>query len=100
MPSYSSVSFSLTRPRIITRHEHEDWRVEINLDDEHEGYDIGERLRSRDLDEEARERLGERVYVSRDGPAVPVRRHRATGQETEVVARELVAADNLSADLL
>jgi hypothetical protein len=77
----------------------EDWRVEINLDDEHEGYDIGERLRSRDLDEEARERLGERVYVSRDGPRLFL--YAGTEQqarETEVVARELVAADNLSAD--
>ena len=77
----------------------EDWRVEINLDDEHEGYDIGERLRSRDLDEEARERLGKRVYVSRDGPRLFL--YAGTEQqarETEVVARELVAADNLSAD--
>lgn len=77
----------------------EDWRVEINLDDEHKGYDIGERLRSRDLDEEARERLGKRVYVSRDGPRLFL--YAGTEQqarETEVVARELVAADNLSAD--
>ena len=37
----------------------EDWRVEINLDDEHEGYDIGERLRSQDLDDDARARLGD-----------------------------------------
>jgi len=27
----------------------EDWRVEINLDAKHEGYDFGERLRSQDL---------------------------------------------------
>ena len=77
----------------------EDWRVEINLDDEHEGYDIGERLRSRDLDEDARARLGERVYVSRDGPRLFL--YAGTEQqarEAEVVARELLAADNLSAD--
>jgi hypothetical protein len=77
----------------------EDWRVEINLDDTHEGYDFGERLRSRDLDEEARARLGERVYVSRDGPKLFLYAgSEQQAREAEVVAQELVAADNLSAD--
>jgi hypothetical protein len=77
----------------------EDWRVEINLDDEHEGYDIGERLRSRDLDEDARARLGERVYVSRDGPKLFLYAgSEQQAREAEVVAQELVAGDNLSAD--
>jgi hypothetical protein len=77
----------------------EDWRVEINLDDKHEGYDIGERLRSRDLDEDARARLGERVYVSRDGPRLFLYAgSEQQAREAEVVAQELVAADNLSAD--
>jgi hypothetical protein len=77
----------------------EDWRVEINLDDKHEGYDIGERLRSRDLDEDARARLGERVYVSRDGPKLFLYAgSEQQAREAEVVAQELVAADNLSAD--
>ena len=69
----------------------EDWRVEIHLDDEHEGYDFGERLRSRDLDEDARERLGKRVYVSRDGPRLFL--YAGTerqAREAELVARELV----------
>jgi hypothetical protein len=77
----------------------EDWRVEINLDDKHEGYDFGERLRSRDLDEDARARLGERVYVSRDGPKLFLYAgSEQQAREAEVVAQELVAADNLSAD--
>jgi hypothetical protein len=77
----------------------EDWRVEINLDDKHEGYDIRERLRSRDLDDDARARLGERVYVSRDGPKLFLYAgSEQQAREAEVVAQELVAADNLSAD--
>ena len=77
----------------------EDWRVEINLDDKHEGYDIGERLRSRDLDEDARARLGKRVYISRDGPKLFLYAGtEGQAREAEAVARELVAADNLSAE--
>jgi hypothetical protein len=77
----------------------EDWRVEINLDDEHEGYDIGERLRSRDLDVEARKRLGRRVYVSRNGPQVFLYAgSEQQAREAESVVRELVGADKLSAE--
>ena len=45
----------------------EDWRIEVELDDEEQGYSLMERLRAGDLDDEARARLGERVVVSRDG---------------------------------
>jgi hypothetical protein len=77
----------------------EDWRVEINLDDEHEGYDIGERLRSQDLDDEARARLGERVYVSRNGPQLYLYAgSEQQAREAELVVRELVEADDLSAE--
>jgi hypothetical protein len=77
----------------------EDWRVEINLDDEHEGYDIGERLRSQDLDDEARARLGERVYVSRNGPQLFLYAgSEPQAREAESVVRQLVETDNLSAE--
>ena len=46
----------------------DEWRVEIDLDDEGHHYSLGERLRAHDLDDEARERLGRRVVVTRDGP--------------------------------
>jgi hypothetical protein len=77
----------------------EDWRVEITLDDEQHGHDLGERLRSQALDEEARERLGKRVYVSRNGPQFFL----YTGSEREAraaegVVRELIAADGLTAE--
>jgi hypothetical protein len=77
----------------------EDWRVEINLDDKHEGYDFGERLRARDLDDEARARLGERVYISRNGPQLFLYAgSEQQAREAELVVRELVAADDLSAE--
>jgi hypothetical protein len=77
----------------------EDWRVEINLDDERAGYDIGERLRSQDLDDEARARLGKRVYVSRNGAQLFLYAgSERQAREAELVVRELVGADNLSAE--
>ena len=78
----------------------EDWRVEIDLDDEEHGYSLGERFRSHDLDDEARQRLGRRAIVSRDGPRVFLYTGtEAQAREAERVARELVAADDLSADI-
>jgi hypothetical protein len=78
----------------------EEWRVEIDLDDEEHGYGLSERLRARDLDDEARKRLGGRVMVTRDGP----RAFLYAGSEDEVreaerIARELVAEEDLTADV-
>jgi hypothetical protein len=78
----------------------DEWRVEIDLDDEEHGYGLGERLRSRDLDDEARKRLGRRVMVTRDGPRVFL----YTGSEDETreaerVARELVTEEGLTAEI-
>jgi hypothetical protein len=78
----------------------DEWRVEIDLDDEEHGYGLGERLRAQDLDDEARERLGRRAVVTRDGPRVFI----YTGSEREAreaerVARELVAAEDLTAEI-
>jgi hypothetical protein len=78
----------------------DEWRVEVDLDDEEHGYGLGERLRSQDLDDEARERLGRRAVVTRDGSCVFL----YTGSEREAreaerVARELVAADDLTAEI-
>jgi hypothetical protein len=78
----------------------DEWRVEIDLDDEAHGYGLGERLRARALDDEARERLGGRVMVTRDGPRVFLYTGReAEAREAELVARELVANDDLTADI-
>ena len=45
----------------------EEWRVEIELTEEGHSLSLGERLRSLDLDDDARERLGGDVIVTRDG---------------------------------
>src|SRR4051794_10567500 len=76
----------------------DEWRVEVSLSDEGHGLTLGDRLRSLDLDDEARKRLGERVVVTRDG----ARMFLYTGseqaaREAERVATELAAADKLEA---
>ena len=44
----------------------EEWRVEVHLEDEGHGLTLGDRLKSLDLDNDARKRLGEEVIVTRD----------------------------------
>jgi hypothetical protein len=76
----------------------DEWRVEIDLDDEGHGYTLGERLRAHDLDDEARERLGRRVIVTRDGPRLFLyATTEEAAREAERVARELLEADRLTA---
>jgi hypothetical protein len=78
----------------------DDWRVEIDLDDDEHGYSVAERLRAMDLDDNARNRLGSRAIVTRDGSKLFV--YTRTGSEAGEalrVVRELLAADDLSADV-
>lgn len=77
----------------------EEWRVEVDLEDQEHGLTLGERLRSLDLDDEARERLGDRVIVTRDGPKMFLyAATEAQAREAERVARDLAAAEGLSAE--
>src|SRR5262245_39719278 len=86
--------------RISSRSVQDEWRVEIDLDDEAHGFGIGERLRAHSLDDEARKRLGGRVVVTRDGPRVFLYAgSEAEAREAEAVARELVSGDDLSAEI-
>jgi hypothetical protein len=76
----------------------DEWRVEVDLDDEKHGYGLSERFRAHDLDDEARERLGKRAVITRDGAQLFL----YTGSESEAreaerVARELVASEGLTA---
>jgi len=48
----------------------DDWRVTIDFDDEGDGTQFAEWLAALELEGEEREKLGERVIVSRDGPRV------------------------------
>jgi hypothetical protein len=76
----------------------EEWRVEVELDDEAHGLSIGERLRAIGLDGQARRRLGDRVVVTRDGTRMLLyARTEADAREAEKTARSLVEEDNLSA---
>ena len=77
----------------------EEWRVEVELDDERHGFPLSERLRAHDLDDEARERLGGRVIVTRDGSRLYLYTTSAgAAREAERVVRELVASDKLTAE--
>ncbi len=78
----------------------DEWRVEVDLDDEQHGLKLGERLRSLDLDDEASKRLGDRVIVTRDGSKMFLyARSEAEAHEAEKVAGELLAAEDLTADV-
>jgi hypothetical protein len=78
----------------------DEWRVQVELDDEQQGYGVGERLRSQDLDDEARKRLGRRVFVSRDGSRLFLYATTEAGaREAERVVRDLLATDRLTADI-
>ena len=73
----------------------EDFRVEVELDDEAHGYPLRERLRALNLDDEARERLGENVVVTRDGSRVfAYTSTEPQAREAERVIRELVADED------
>ena len=78
----------------------DDFRVEVELDDDNYGYSLWERLRALHLDDEARSRLGRRVVVTRDGSRLFL--YAATdaqAREAEQVVRRLVDEDSLTADV-
>jgi hypothetical protein len=76
----------------------DEWRVEVHLEDEGHGLTLGDRLKSLDLDDEARKRLGERVIVTRDGSRMFLYTgSEEAAREAERVAKELAAADELEA---
>ena len=78
----------------------DEFRVEVNLDDEAHGHPFSERLASLDLDNEVAERLGDRVVVTRDGPRMFVyTQTREACGEAERVVRETLTDDGLYADV-
>jgi len=78
----------------------DEWRVEVRLDAEEEGRSLGERLRSLKLDDEARDRLGSDVVVTRDGLQLFLYAwHEPSAREGERVVRELLEADGLAAEV-
>ena len=78
----------------------EDFRVEVELDDEAHGYPLRERLRAVNLDDEARERLGRNVVVTRDGSRMfAYTPTEAQAREAKRVISGLLADEGLSGDL-
>lgn len=78
----------------------EEYRVEVKLEDSDRGYSTEQRLRALDLDEDARRRLGSSVMVTRDGSRLYLyAASEARAREAERVVRELVAADELTAEI-
>jgi hypothetical protein len=78
----------------------DEWRVEVHLHHDALGLSFGERLRSLRLDDEARERLGGSVLVTRDGPRLFLyARHKGFALEAEAVVRELIEAEGLAAEV-
>jgi hypothetical protein len=78
----------------------EEYRVEVELDDEEHHLTLGERLRAADLDDEARKRLGSQVIVTRDGSHLFLYAvTQKSCEEAERVVRELVAEDQLTASI-
>lgn len=76
----------------------DEWRVEVDLDDEQNGYTLGERLRSLSLDEEAEGRLGGRTIVTRDGSKLFVYTDgEAAAAEAEAVVLDLLDRHTLTA---
>lgn len=78
----------------------EEWRVEVELGDEQHHLTLGERLRSRDLDDDARKRLGDRVIATRDGNRLFLYAMSEEGaREAERVVREEVSDEGLSGEI-
>jgi hypothetical protein len=77
--------------------EADEWRVEVELDEEAEGMPLGERIRSLDLDDAARERLPGPIIVTRDGPHFFLYTHDEAGaRAAERVMRDLLDEHSLS----
>ena len=78
----------------------DEFRVEIDLDDEAHGHPFSERLGALDLDDEVKQRLGDRVVVTRDGPHMFVyTERREAAAEAERVVRETLVDDGLHAEV-
>ncbi len=77
----------------------EEFKVEVELGDEAHHLTFWERMRSLDVDGEARKRLGSRVVVTRDGNRIQLYTHSLQdAREAERAVRELVQADGITAE--
>jgi hypothetical protein len=78
----------------------DEWRVEVALDEKQQGQSLGERLHKLELDDEARERLGGSVIVTRDGDFLFLYAwHEESALEAERTVRRLMEEDKLSGEV-
>lgn len=78
----------------------EDFRVEVELDDEAHGYSLVERLRAMTLDAAVRERLGDKVVVTRDGSRLfAYTATESAARAAEHVVRDVLRDEGLTADV-
>jgi len=76
----------------------DEWRVEVELRGEGESLSLGDRLRTLDLDDEARERLGDRIIVTREGARMFLyARSAPEAEEAERVIRSLAGEEGVEA---
>ena len=79
----------------------EEFKVEVELGNEAHHLSFWERLRSLGLDDEARQRLGGRVTVTRDGNWIQLyTRSLQDARVAERTVRELVHADDIAAEFI
>lgn len=77
----------------------DEYRVEVDIHESVHGR-LSERLRSLDLDDEVKERLGERVIVTRDGEKMYVYTQTPAGAaEAERVVGEVLAEEGLQGEM-
>ena len=78
----------------------DDWRLTADFDDEGDGAQLVERLAAMRLEAEERDRLGDRVVVSRDGPRVFLYADSEdVAREAEAVVRAQIAERGAQAGL-
>jgi hypothetical protein len=74
----------------------DDWRLTIELDPDGDAPDLVESMRELAVEEDARERLGERVAVSADGPRIFLYADtEGAAREAERIVRDLLAERRL-----
>jgi len=76
--------------------ERDEWRVEVALDEEHNGATLSDALHHLNLDDEARKLLGGSVVVTRDGRFVFIYAwHEESAQEAEHVVKNIMQDEKL-----
>ncbi len=77
--------------------DRDEWRVEVALDEDHNGATLSDALHHLQLDNEARKLLGGSVIVTRDGRFVFVYAwHEESAQEAERVVKNLMQDEKLA----